>query len=131
MAEEEDEPELERDDCERGEDGDVGLANKGVLEEAFEDLTEEIKQFVANQPLLDDERQPENTNTHNQPGTSTTTSTGKNKRRKQVDVKPSQKKIAEELVRNIQRSQPHINPENFDYFDMFIIIPKFICLGWY
>ena len=122
MAEEDDVPD-EPDDCGDGEDG----LNNGVLKEAFDDLTEEIKNFVANQRLLGDERQLESTNIHNQSGTST----GKNQRRKQAEVKPSQKEIAGELVRNIQRSQPHINPENFDCFDMFIIIPKFICLGWY
>ena len=132
MAEEDDEPDIVRDDCE---DGDDGLTAKEVLKEAFDHLTEEIKQFVANQGLrsLFNERQPASTSSPKHPTTSTTTTTisGKHGRREPADVKPSQRDVAGDLLEMIQSSQQHIKPENFDYFDMFIIIPKFICLGWY
>ena len=101
-----------------------GLSAQEVLKEAFDHLTEEIKQFAANQCV----RQPE----HEQPTSSTTSSTsGQHRRREEADVKPSQRDVAAELLEIIQRSQQHIKPENFDFFDMFIIVPKFICLGWY
>ena len=127
MDKEELAPEI--DDCETG---DQGLAAKEVLKGAFDDLTEEIKQFVTNQSLRNDARQAESRNTQNQRATSTTISTsatGEHRRREQADVKTSQKKVAGDLLEIIKRSQQHIKPENFDYFDMFIIIPKFICLG--
>ena len=137
MAEEEDdEATIVRDDCD---DGDDGLTAKEVLKEAFDHLTEEIKQFVANQGggSLLGQRQSESTNSNNHPTTSTTsitsnttsTTSGKHRLREPANVKPSQRDVAGDLLEMIQRSQQHITPENFDYFDMFIIIPKFICLG--
>ena len=117
------------DDCETG---DQGIAAKEVLKGAFDDLTEEIKQFATVCDLLHDARQAESRNTQNQRATSTTISTsatGEHRRREQADVKTSQKNVAGDLLDIIKRSQQHIKPENFDCFDMFIIIPKFICLG--
>ena len=119
MDKEELAPEI--DDCETG---DQGIAAKEVLKGAFDDLTEEIKQFSTVCDLLNDWRQAESRNT-----TISTSATGEHRRREQADVKTSQKNVAGDLLEIIKRSQQHIKPENFDYFDMFIIIPKFICLG--
>ena len=114
MAEEEEEP--EKDDCENGAER---LTATEILKDAFDQITEEVSQYV------------ENTNTQQHPSTSTTSSSGEHVRRRQGDVKSSQREVAENLLEKIQKSQPYVKAENFDFFDMLIIIPKFICLGWY
>ena len=130
MDEEEAEPGIEQDDCDGG-GGEDGLTAKDVLKEAFDDLTEEIRNFVANQPLPGDVFMSGAGDTNSITTPISTSTTSKNQRRKQANVKESQKRVASDLLQIIQRSQPHIKEENFDYFDMFIIIPRFICLGLY
>ena len=50
--------------------------------------------------------------------------------RKSEKISEKQKQIAEEmLVKMIQRKIPHIRSEQFQYFDMFIIVPYFHSLG--
>ena len=46
-----------------------------------------------------------------------------------AEVKPGQRKEAEELLQKIRRSQPHIKAGTFKYVDMFIITPAFVSLG--
>jgi len=46
-----------------------------------------------------------------------------------AEVKPGQRKEAEELLQKIRRSQPHIEAGKFQYVDMFIITPAFVSLG--
>ena len=87
--------------------------------------SDELVNHTKSQQSLDKERQDRS------PVPTTTTTAAKHRKRKKADVKPSQIEVAENILKMIQSSQPDIKPENFDYFDMFIIIPKFKCLGWY
>ena len=143
MEEEEDIPLVLRDDCEDGRDG---LTAQDVLRDEVQNMLQELKEYFERDSeeielpvkveikeeeeeyiefpemeikLEDGEDEPQPSTSRPSPPRS----------RKRPEVKQSQILVAEEMLKMIRRSQPHIGLEKFQYFDMSIITPSFICLG--
>ena len=146
MEEEEEIPIVLRDDCEDGRDG---LTAKDVLRGDVEEMCNELEEFVERPPEIDipvkveiqeeedvgeyiEYEEPmdikmEDDEDESRPHTSRPVQA---RIRRRPKVKETQMKVGEEILKMIKESQPHIQPENFKYFEMFIITPNFLSLGY-
>ena len=134
---EEEIPSVMRDDCEDGRDG---LTAKDVLRGDVEEMFNELEEFVERVKVEIQEEEDggeyfeyevyikmEDDEDESQPPTS---SPAQARSRRRPKVKENQMKVGEEMLKMIKESQPHIEPESFKYFEMFIITPTFLSLGY-
>ena len=115
MDEEEEENVSQRDDVARPSSNELTL-DKTFLKEDIEELLSEIKE---NFPAISSVRSREEVNVQSE------------RRRAPAKVKPKQKEMAQDIFKKIRKSQPNINSENFNFFSIVILSPKFISLGLY